>query len=118
IGGRLINSAKRPPVFVQGSRWVRSPMGGVFRALKTIGDQVNEGSVIGYVSDPFGDEDAPVEAIDDGIIIGRTNLPFVNPGDALFHIGHVRELKTAERNMEAIGKDIEFDPLFDEDEIL
>lgn len=118
IGGRLINSPKRPPVFVQGSRWVRSPMGGVFRALKTIGDQVNKGNVIGYVSDPFGDEDAQVEAIDDGIIIGRTNLPFVNPGDALFHIGHVRELKTAERNIEAIGKEIEFDPLFDEDEII
>jgi len=118
IGGSLINSAKRPPVLVQGSRWVRSPVGGVFRALKAIGDKVREGDILGYVSDPFGDQDEQVLAGEDGILIGRTNLPVVNPGDALFHVGHVPELKTAERNMEAIGKNIEFDPLFDEDEII
>lgn len=118
IGGLLVNSAKRPPVLVQGSRWVRSPVGGVFRALKTIGDKVRQDDVLGYVSDPFGDHDEPVLAGEDGIVIGRTNHPVVNPGDALFHVGHVPELKTAERNMEAIGKNIEFDPLFDEDEII
>ncbi len=118
IGGRLITSAKRPSVSVQGSRWVRSPVGGVFRTHTAIGAKVNKGDILGYVSDPFGDEDREIEAHSNGIIIGRTHLPFVNPGDALFHIGNVRALKSAERNMEAIEKDIEFDPLFDEDEII
>jgi len=118
IGGRLISSAKRPSVSVQGSRWVRSPVGGVFRTHTAIGAKVSKGDILGYVSDPFGDEDREIEAHSNGIIIGRTHLPFVNPGDALFHIGNVRALKSAERNMEAIEKDIEFDPLFDEDEII
>jgi uncharacterized protein len=32
----------------------------------------------------------PVFAEDDGIIIGRTNLPIVNRGDALFHLARIR----------------------------
>lgn len=118
IGGRKISSPKRLPILVRSSRWLRSPVGGVFRALTTIGDQVRGGDVLGYVSDPFGDEDEQVVSSDNGVVIGRTNLPFVNPGDALFHIGQVRKLKMAEQNMEAIEKDIETDPLFDEDEII
>lgn len=118
IGGRKISSPKNLPVYVKSSRWVRSPVGGVFRALTTIGDQVRRGDILGYVSDPFGDEDQQIESSDDGVIIGRTNLPFVNPGDALFHIGQVQKMKTAGKNMEAIEKDIEADPLFDEDEII
>lgn len=118
IGGRGLSVPKRPPIFVNSSRWVRSPVGGVFRAMTTIGDQVRSGDILGYVSDPFGDEDEGVVSSDDGVIIGRTNLPFVNPGDALFHIAQIRKLKMAEENIEAIEKNIESDPLFDEDEII
>lgn len=118
IGGRSISSSKRSPVQVQGSRWVRSPVGGVFRAVSTTGEQVAAGNVLGYVSDPFGDEDVEVLAENSGIIIGRTHLPFVNPGDALFHIGYVRTLRTATEDLRVIGEEIEVDPLFDEDEIV
>lgn len=118
IGGRALSQPKRTPVVVKGSRWVRSPLGGVFRALITIGDQVRKGDTLGYVSDPFGDEDEPVVSTDDGVVIGRTNLPFVNPGDALFHIAQIKKLNVAEKKMESIEQEIESDPLFDEDEII
>lgn len=118
IGGRALSQPKRTPISVQGSRWVRSPMGGIFRAMITIGDKVRCGDTLGYVSDPFGDEDEPVISTDNGVVIGRTNLPFVNPGDALFHIAQIKKLNIAEKKMEAIEQDIESDPLFDEDEII
>ena len=38
------------------------------------------------VSDPLGEEEAPVRSPSDGVLIGRTNLPLVHEGDALFHI--------------------------------
>ena len=41
---------------------------------------------IRFVTD--GQEESGDE--DDGIIIGRTNLPIVNRGDALFHLARIR----------------------------
>jgi hypothetical protein len=38
-----------------------------------------------------------VEAGDSGILIGRTSLPVVNQGDALFHIAKVHNTTKAER---------------------
>jgi predicted deacylase len=118
IVGRSIGAPKRPPVWVTSSRWVRSPVGGVFRAMSATGDRVMKDDVLGYVSDPFGDTDQAVLSSDNGVIIGRTNLPFVNPGDALFHIAQVRGFKTAEEKMGAIEQDISSDRMFDEDEII
>lgn len=105
-------------VLVQTSRWVRSPNGGMFRARRSIGDRAQQGEVLGYVSDPFGDSHEEVISPSNGIIIGRTNLPIVNPGDALFHIALVGKVESASENLETIEQDIEVDPLFDEDEII
>jgi uncharacterized protein len=53
-------------------------------------------------------------AEDDGIIVGRINLPIVNRGDALFHIAKAKPLATikAEPTSEVSGT------LLDEDEIV
>jgi len=118
IGGRSITPPKVAPIFVRSSRWIRSPVGGMFRARKSIGDRVRENEVLGYISDPFGDSHEDVPTLNEGIIIGRTNLPIVNPGDALFHIASVKKLDSASDNLESIEQDIESDPLFDEDEII
>ena len=47
------------------------------------------------VSDPYGQTEIPVIAAEGGIVIGRTNLPPVNEGDALFHIARVDQPKQA-----------------------
>ncbi len=48
------------------------------------------------------------------MIIGRTRLPVVNLGDALFHVAW---MKTTE-GLTSITGEIAADPLFDEDEIV
>lgn len=118
LGGKKSAKSKSSPVLSDSSKWFRAPVGGVFRSTRTIGDSVKEGEPLGYVSDPFGDSEAAVESSIDGIIIGRSNLPIVNPGDALFHIARVAGLRTAEKKLGVIGQEIDSDPLFDEDEIL
>ena len=49
---------------------------------------------------------APIRADAEGIIVGRTNLPIVNRGDALFHVARMKK------------SDMVQTPLFDEDEII
>lgn len=70
------------------SSWLRAPCSGVLRALVPLGAQALKGSVLGVISDPLGDSEHPVVAPESGIVIGRTNLPLVLEGDALFHMAY------------------------------
>ncbi len=72
------------------STWVRAPEGGILHSVRRDGDRVAKLEPIGVISDPMGEHSTPVVAEDDGIIIGRTNLPIVNRGDALFHIAKIK----------------------------
>ncbi|MCB1173870.1 MAG: succinylglutamate desuccinylase/aspartoacylase family protein [Leptospiraceae bacterium] len=84
----------RPTVLLRSSHWVRASKSGILRAQVKLGDIVNKGEVLGIISDPTGQSDQMVLASGDGIIIGRTNIPLIYEGEALFHIGssHQRAL--------------------------
>jgi uncharacterized protein len=104
------------PAWSRAIRWLRSPKGGILRTFRQAGDAVEAGEVLAVVSDPFGARELPVTAAEAGLIIGRTNLPVVNLGDALFHLARLSHgapaaVGQAERAPQA-------DPLFDEDEII
>jgi predicted deacylase len=88
------------------STWLRAPEGGVLRSSLPTGAHVSRGEKVGEISDPLGHASVQVIAEDDGIIIGRTNLPIVNRGDALFHVARMEKSNLAQQ------------PLFDEDEII
>jgi predicted deacylase len=105
------NPEYRPPVFANLSRWVRAPDGGIFRTSKHIGNAVSEGEVIGWVANPYEDAQVEVRAPVRGLIVGRTTLPIVNMGDALFHIAWSDELARAKPRDAS-------DTLMDEDEII
>jgi hypothetical protein len=106
------------PSFSHKSLWLRAPMGGILRARKTIGAGVTAGETIAVVADPFGEREEPIRADKSALIIGRTNLPIVNEGDALFHVAEVEAPGALERRIDGLGAALEGDPLFDEDEIL
>lgn len=82
----------RPTLFANASKWVRAPEAGVLRSRKRIGEAVSQGEVIGHVANPYEENDVEVRAPRRGIIIGRTTLPIVNMGDALFHIAWSEEI--------------------------
>ena len=75
---------------------------------------VGEGEVAGYLSDPFGKAGVDVRIPDAGLMIGRTNLPVINQGDALFHIARIHNISVAEDRFGKIEEEIETHPLFDE----
>jgi predicted deacylase len=98
--------ATTPPAVSQSSTWLRAPEGGILHSSLELGTHVAKGQIIGDISNPLGDVSVQMLAEEDGIIVGRTNLPIVNRGDALFHVARMKKPKTAQA------------PLFDEDEII
>lgn len=115
IGAKGVPKARHAPVMCQSSSWSRAPAGGLFRGYKGVGDTVKPGTVLGAVSDPFGEIETEVLAEERGIIIGRTHMPVVQEGDALFHIAETPSAEAAARGVTA---HMEALPLYDEDEII
>ncbi|MGM0516656.1 MAG: succinylglutamate desuccinylase/aspartoacylase family protein [Pseudomonadota bacterium] len=101
-----------------GSRWARAPVGGLLRSFRNVGDAVEAGDVLGIISDPFGEIDIEVTSPEAGLILGRSNLPVVNEGDALFHVARLAPRDDPEQTIERLAEHLEADPLFDEDEII
>jgi predicted deacylase len=102
------------PLVAKSSTWVRAPQSGILRTMKPLGATVTKDELMGFISDPFGDVEKEVRANSSGIIIGRTNIPLVNEGEALFHIA---QFKSAHALAEQVGElQNELDPFTDEAE--
>lgn len=75
---------------VRASRWVRAPESGMFRALVALGAQVERGQLLGYVGDPYSGVSIPVTADANGLVIGRSQIPVVHEGEAIYHIARFK----------------------------
>ena len=118
LSASSVKPAKTSPVYSHESTWLRAPKGGIFRAYRAAGDFVDDDELIGIISDPFGETETEVRARHGGVIIGRTNLPAANRGDALYHIARIDSPEAAERRLDLITGELEAASLPDEDEIL
>jgi predicted deacylase len=76
------------PLLANSNSWVRASQSGILRGVLSLGDQVGKGDLLGVVSDPFGESEENILASKSGIVIGKSNLPLVHEGEALFHIAH------------------------------
>jgi hypothetical protein len=68
------------------SRWVRARSTGILDLDVALGQQVQRGERLGALVDSFGKTLRLVRADRTGIVIGRTEAPLVNSGDAIVHI--------------------------------
>jgi uncharacterized protein len=67
--------------------WVRAKNSGLFHPFKTTGDLVKKNEIIGKITDPYGEFNIEIHSPVNGYIVGINNLPVVNRGDAIIHIG-------------------------------
>lgn len=88
------------PVVARSSSWVRAPDSGIHRAMIPLGARVEKNTLLGVVADPFGDTEVNVISPAKGIVIGRTNLPLVNEGDALYHIARFEDIQEIEAKVD------------------
>ena len=103
---------KNEPLVARSSTWVRAPQSGILRVVKTLGARVSKGDLLGIISDPFGSKEESIYAPDDGIIIGRTNIPLLNEGEALFHLARFKSVEVVAEQVEEFQ--YEMDPATDE----
>lgn len=94
------------PVIARSSSWIRAPQSGIMRAAKSLGNPVRKDEVLAVISDPFGEKESPVPARFPGIIIGKTNLPLVNEGEALFHVARVEKPAAVEETVESYHEEL------------
>ncbi|PLX77328.1 MAG: succinylglutamate desuccinylase [Desulfuromonas sp.] len=119
LSTRSVPPAKNKSYWSQISRWTRAPEGGILRCRKKLGDIVAKGEVVGVISDPFGNVEFEVQASNAGLVIGKTNLPIVNQGDALYHVAELTDKKIREPLIiEQIEKELMNESMYDEDEII
>ncbi len=84
---RSKKSARRRQSMESADRtWIRAKRSGILRLNVKLGHWVSKGQTIGVIRDAFGDEKSIIKSPDDGIVIGHTNHPLVNAGDALIHL--------------------------------
>lgn len=74
-------------ILLKKSSWVRAKGAGIFTPSVKLGAEVLKGQVVAEISDPYGQSKIVIKAPNDGHVIGVNNLPVINVGDALLHIG-------------------------------
>lgn len=98
-------------IVARSTTWIRAPRSGILRTIKSLGNKVEKDEIMGIISDPFGEEEEIVTAPSEGIIIGRTNIPLVNEGEALFHIARFKNAENVLEQVEEFQNDM--DPMTD-----
>ena len=73
---------------------------------------VEQGDLLGYIDTPLGDSSEQIISPDSGIIIGKTNLPLVFAGEALFNVAGYDEVDQVAENIDAYQEQL--DPSSDE----
>jgi predicted deacylase len=94
------------PMVARSTSWVRAPESGILRTLVPLGNRVKNGQLLGVIASPFGNKELEVISPYDGIVIGRTNLPLTNEGDALFHIARFQGVRAAEARVESFTEEL------------
>jgi hypothetical protein len=67
--------------------WIRSKNAGLFQSNVKCGQLVHKGEWVGTITDPFGEFKEQIRANETGYVVGLNNIPVINAGDALMHIG-------------------------------
>lgn len=98
------------PAVARSSSWQRAPISGILRANVPLGARVKKDQRLAIVSDPFGETEEEIIAPSPGVVIGRTNLPLVHEGEAVFHIAKFGSSRSAAEQVESFQVHTEENP--------
>jgi predicted deacylase len=107
--GMLPASRRKPsyePVEAHYSRWLRATDSGFIRHRKQLGDQVERGDILADIVDPYGTLLDSIITKQDGIIIGKQNIPLVQEGEAVYHIACFSQPDEVSENLEQFQDDL------------
>jgi len=102
---RLKTPKQKMPIVTKNSKWIRSTESGMIRTIKELGETVVSDEIIAYIDEPLGEQSFPVLAPFDGIIIGKSEIPLIQEGDAVFHIAKFKDLESADETLEYFSEE-------------
>ncbi|GAJ77480.1 predicted deacylase [Vibrio sp. JCM 18905] len=92
IGMLRASRKKLPePIIAKSTSWVRASGNGILRTVVNLGDKVEQGETLAYISSPLGHDEVELKAPKRGLVIGQQTLPLVNEGDAIFHLAYFNQ---------------------------
>lgn len=80
--------AVEPTSYIQSSVWVRAKVSGLFHNQVKIGQKVSKGTLLAYITDPYGEISKKIKAPEKGYIININHSPIVYQGDAIYHLAN------------------------------
>jgi predicted deacylase len=89
------------PSIALDTSWVRAPNSGLLHPHVGLGARVRRGDSLGTVVSPFGEPATSLTSPIGGIVIGMSQIPLLNEGDAAVHIAQVDRPQRVERAVEA-----------------
>ncbi len=111
--GKSRKDFNQEPFVARSSQWVRAPRSGIFRVAKTLGEKVKAKDTLGTINDPVSNLEVPVVSPCSGLIIGRSELPLLHEGEAIYHIAQFEDNREVAEQVELFQENIS--PLFKHD---
>ena len=96
----------KTPIITRNSNWIRTNESGMLRTIKALGDLVKKDEIIAFIDEPLGDDSFPIRSPFYGVIIGKSEIPLIQEGDAVFHIAKLKDLESAESKLEYFNENI------------
>ncbi|MCF7972019.1 MAG: succinylglutamate desuccinylase/aspartoacylase family protein [Methylococcaceae bacterium] len=117
---RMITSRKnrkgiKEPYIARSSSWVRAPASGIFRTVKPLGSYIKRKEVLGVISDPISNAEFEVLSPYNGLVIGRSEIPLVYEGEAVYHLAKFEDYKEVAEQLEHF-QDLHIMPSVDDDD--
>lgn len=97
---------QKTPIITRNTQWIRSIESGMLRTIRALGDVVRKDEIVAFIDEPLGDKSFELKAPFDGVIIGKSEIPLVQEGDAIFHIAKFRNLEVAENKIEYFNENV------------
>ena len=95
----------KTPIVTRESSWIRATESGMLRTIKALGDTVEKDEVIAYIDEPLDDVFFEIRSPFSGVIIGKSEIPLIQEGDAIFHIAKFKNLEMADDKLEYFHED-------------
>lgn len=96
--------SKKSPLksfFTQKNIWVRAPVSGMSYSRLSLGQHIKKGERLCVINDPFGAaESVNVVSPEEGVIIGKNNLPLVYEGEELYKLAIFSKMQHAADHLE------------------
>ncbi len=84
------------------SGWVRANESGFVMHKAQLGDHIGKDEILATISDPFGDVLDNVFSPQEGVVIGKQNIPLVQEGEAIYHIAYFGKPDSVAEHLELV----------------